>query len=72
VVDDSFSARAVPFCRAKEAWQSEFWAPQAAEVTLDLVTQLAKKAAFMPDDYVADFARAVPQVRNLHAAPLLV
>ena len=48
--------------RGTEAWQSEFWAPVAAEVALDLVTQLAGKAAWIPDDLIPAYAAAVPKV----------
>ena len=50
--------------RGREAWQSEFWPPQAAEVALELITQLATKAAWLADDHVPDFANAVSKVRR--------
>lgn len=51
-------------CRRK-AWQEEFWEPQAAETVLALVTQLAQKAAWLPDDLIPLYARAVPRVSPL-------
>ena len=56
-------------CRDREAWQSEFWSPQVTDAALSLVTQLAKKAAWLPDDSVQDFARAVPQVSDQLCQP---
>ena len=39
------------------------------EAALSLVTQLAKKAAWLPDDSVQDFAHAVPQVSSQLCQP---
>ena len=54
---------------SQEAWQSEFWAPQASEGALQLVAQLAAKCAWLPDDAVQDFAGSVPQVSNCVSLP---
>ena len=55
--------------RLTEAWQSEFWSPQVTDAALSLVTQLAKKAAWLPDESVQDFAHAVPQVSDQLCQP---
>ena len=58
--------QACTFCRAKVAWQEEFWPTTAAEFVVHLLWMLCKRALWLYDpDLRQAYISAVPKVSQL-------